>query len=467
MVYEIPMRGKNSRKDRQQPETTAPARPRHGLRFDWALLLYPACVLAALVVLYIVNHTIERELPLRPGRGAAQRELSASDRRGQSASTTADGREGLLPTQGEPVSRLQNTGENVDPGMDRPPAPDEAGDNVAQGTELAGEPNQDGLFDHLQGPARIVALLRMAAEEKDHARIKQCMSDLVEMGDTAVVPLNDLVNAGGEAGLWAAEALARIGTPMAASALLDTLAQTKEGSFKEELGRRVAGISNHDSWPLLLDTMTLTGDATVARAASASLARMADTPVIDEIIARYDAAATETEIERLAQLVRNIQSPKAADGLLSLAGDITSAPQDSLQQAAIDALAKVGDAQCVSHLLQRLEAAAPGEGTETYNAITRVSNPDAHAQLLYAAAGNKEVSAESGRAAAIQALANYPNEETVALLERIVAQEANEKVVTAASRTLDDIRKAPHVVTAKADSLKKSEEMLPIKPLIK
>ncbi len=458
------MRGKQSRKDRQQPQTTASAGPGHRLRFDWTLLLYPACVLAALVVLYVVNHTIERELPLRPGRDAAQRELSASGRRGQSASATADKSEGLLPTQGGPVSQVQNAGETVDSQMN-PPGQEEPVDSLAAAP--TDEIRRADLLDHLQGPAKTVAMLLLAVEEKDHTRIKQCMSELALLGDTAVVPLNDLVNAGGEAGLWAAEALARIGTPMAATALLDTLAQTKEGSFKEELGRRVSGISNHDSWPVLLDSMVQTGDATVARATGSALARMADTPVIDEIVARYDAAATEAEIERLAQLVHNIQSPKATDALLSLAGDVTAAPQDSLQQAAIDALAKVGDAQCVSHLLQRLETAAPGEGTSIYNAITQVSNPDAHSQLLYAAAGNKEVSAESGRAAAIQALANYPNEETVALLERIVAQEANEKVVTAASRTLDDIRRAPHVVTAKADSLKKSEEMLPIKPLIK
>ena len=319
------MRAKQSKKDRQQPDATAPAQPRRGPRFDWVFLLYPACVLAALAVLYVVNHTIEGELPVRPDQRAAQRELSASNHRGQSASATANGKNGSLPVQAGPVSRSENAGETVDSGMNSLPAEDGSVDSTAQAAAPADETGQDGLFDHLEGPARIVALLRMATEEKDHTRIKECLNELVALGDTAVVPLNDLVNNGGEAGLWAAEALARIGTPMAASALLDTLAQTKEGSFKEELGRRVSGITNHESWPLLLDSMVQTGDATVARAAGSSLARMADTPVLDGIIARYEAAATETEIERIAQLVRNIQSSKATDGLLSLAGDITSA----------------------------------------------------------------------------------------------------------------------------------------------
>ena len=114
-----------------------------------------------------------------------------------------------------------------------------------------------------------------------------------------------------------------------------------------------------------------------------------------------------------------------------------------------------------------IETAPPGEGTEIYNAITRINDPDGYAQLLYAAAGSKGISAEYGRTAAIQALSNYPSEQTCALLERIVAQESNEKVVTAASRALDDIHRTAHAVTAKAESLEKSEEMFPLKSAIK
>jgi len=77
------------------------------------------------------------------------------------------------------------------------------------------------------------------------------------------------------------------------------------------------------------------------------------------------------------------------------------------------------------------------------------------------------VSAAYGRSAAIQALKNYPNEQTVALLEQIVAQEDNERVLAAATRTLDEIRRAPHAVTAKADPLLKSDDLLPGTPRTK
>jgi len=320
----------------------------------------------------------------------------------------------------------------------------------------------------VQGSAKTAALLCIAVDDNNHARIKQCLDELAARGDEAVVPLNDLM-AGeeGDTGLWAATALARIGTPMATTALLDRLAQTKAGSYKEQLCQRISNLSNHDSWPLLLDAVVRTDDTAVVRAAGASLSGMADAPVLDAVISRYEKATTDTEILRLADLIRNVRSPKATESLLSLAGPVSAPSQDLLQDAAIEALARVGDAQCVSYLLRRLEASAPGEDGPIYNTITGIDSPRSQDALLYAAAGSKEVSAGHGRTAAIYALKNYPNEKTVALLERIVAGEQNEKVLTAATRTLDAIQQGPHTVTASADALQESEQVLPLTPVQK
>ena len=99
-------------------------------------------------------------------------------------------------------------------------------------------------LSRLQGAAKTAALLRIAVDEKDQAQIKQCLAELVAMGDEAVIPLSNLLtDEEGDAALWAATALARIGTPMAATTLLDRLAQTQEGAYKEELGKRVAGLA--------------------------------------------------------------------------------------------------------------------------------------------------------------------------------------------------------------------------------
>jgi len=458
------MRVAPSKKRKQESlEPTLTAGLRNRKRFDPALLLYPACILAALVLLYVVDNSIRKERPDPRGSQPAQRQTVPGARTDEPASDVAatDSTRGMP----KPAVRSHKTGDDS-PSGDQTAQTVSAGDEPVR-TAVADRAAPMAAIEQLQGAEKIAALLALAVEDGDHNRIKDCLGELVALGDLAVVSLNDLVNAGGEAGLWAAEALARIGTPTATAALLDTLAQVKEGAYKEELGRKLSAITNHDSWPLLLETMTQTGDPTVARAASVSLARMADTPVLDEIAAHYEAATTEIETDRIAQLVRSIESPDATDALLSLAGDVASTPQNSLQQAAVDALANVGDARCISHLMQRLEATTPGESSNAYSAITRISSPEAYSQLLYAAAGNKEVSAEYGRTAAIEALKNYPSEETVALLERIVAQESNTKVVSAAGRTLEDIRTAPHVITAKAESLQKSEDMLPLKSVTK
>jgi HEAT repeat protein len=302
----------------------------------------------------------------------------------------------------------------------------------------------------------------------DHARIKQCMNDLVALGDEAVAALLDIVASGkDETALWAAEALARIGTPVATTALLDTLELVKEGAYKEQLAKRVSSISNHDSWPILLDAVQDTRDPAVQRAAAASLSRMADTAVVDELVARYDAALTKEEADRLAQIVSNIDSPAASDALRSLAGDIMTMPQDSLQQAAIDALANIADPQSLSYLLQKLEASAPGEGSYLFNTISHIDQPQAQSSLLYAAAGNKEVSAEQGRTAAIYALENYPSEETCRLLEQIIAREENMAVTTAALRTLENIEKKQPAVLEKATSKADTTDLLSTHPLQK
>jgi HEAT repeat protein len=439
--------------------------------FEWPLLIYPVLFLITLGILCLVNRSIQKELPAPVGpHQTAEQPAVTPEGTGHpdAAAGTATGNPGRFAsglTRRSPTSTEAAAG-HVPAG----PAP--RGGRVTskpgRASSIAGKMQHAVDLSQLQGSARTAALLRIAVDDRDHARIKQCLAELVALGDGAVVPLNDLLaNEEGDTALWAATALARIGTPTATSALLDRLAETKEGPYKEELSKRVSSISNHDSWPLLLDTMMQAGDTTVVRAAGASLSMMADAPVIDEVIARYDAASTETEVDRLIQLVRNIHSPKATEPLLSLAGPVSATPQDSLQEAAIEALAKIGDAPSVSYLLRRLEASPPGESTQIFNAITQIDSPEAQASLLYAAAGNKEVSAEHGRTAAIYALKNFPDDKTMALLERIIAQEQNEKVLTAATRTLDNIRLAPHAIAAKADSLQKSEQMLPLPPLEK
>lgn len=458
---------RQKQKNTTESKATTPVEKKSLLRREWPLLLYPALVLMALAVLYTANRSLQDRLshsgdPQRDGQdvaappGQAHRvnpnpRLPGSDSASTTQARTPSDRQAAFSGQTERARALAAFRRRADA--------------EAQPMAVAGD---GGAELHLEPAARLLGSLRQAVETQDHARIKQCMNDLVALGDEAVASLAEIVASGkDETALWAAEALARIGTPAAATVLLDTLEQVKDGPYKEQLAKRTSSISNHDSWPVLLDAVQDTKDPTVQRAAAASLAGMADTAVVDEIVARYDAALTQEEADLLAQTLGNISSPEASASLRALAGDVSVPAQDSLQAAAIAALAEIGDPQSVGYLLQRLEASAPGEGSSLFNTITTIDDPQAQSALLYAAAGNKEVSAERGRTAAICALENYPSTETCQLLERIIATEDNTAVTTAALRTLESIEKKQPAVVETATSKADTTSLLSPNPLQK
>ena len=442
------------------PSPAVPAcPPGYRKRFEWPLLAFPVAVLATLVILCVVNHSIQQQGPIRPARAETEaRTVRPPAAKVPDLTAVTD------DTRPLPRTRIDAVPQGKPPQAKERSALAQEKEKPAAGTHEPVAQEGSGPRTGLQamdGPGRIIVILQQAVREKDHARIKQCLDELVAWGDQVIAPLTQVI-AGeqGEAGMWAAEALARIGSPQATTTLLDTLAQIKEGLYKEELGKRVAGISNHESWPVLLDNVLNTADSTVLRAAGESLSHMADTPIIDELIARFDGATDARDTERIAQLVSNIRSPKATESLISLAGDVASAPQDALARAAVDGLGKIGDPQAISYLMRKLEAAPPGESGYLVNTISQIKEPQAHDALLYAAAGNKEVSAENGRTAAIYALRNFPDARTISLLEQIATEE-NARVAAAATRTLDDIRRtSPHVV-ANAQSLVKKDPYAP------
>ncbi len=451
------MKSIHRNKKSSTPSPAASACPQgRGKQFEWPLLAFPAALLATLVVLYVVNRSIQHQGPVGPvdteSAGLAARDSAA---RSPDLTAVTDDSTGRVPRR-----RIDSGAGELSQMTERPPLAQEAQGREAETRETVTEDGtgRRGGLQAMDSTGRIILMLQEAIQEKDHARIKQCLDELVALGDRVIAPLTQVIaREQGEAGMWAAEALARIGSPLATSTLLDTLTQIKEGQYKEELAKRVAGINNHESWPILLDNVLTTADSTVLRAAGEALARMADTPILDELIARFDGATDVRDTERIAQLIGNIHSSKATDSLISLAGDVASAPQDALARAAVEALGKTGDPQAISYLMRKLEATPPGESGYLVNTISQIKEPQAQDALLYAAAGNKEVSADGGRTAAIYALRNFPSARTYALLEEIIATEQNARVVTAATRTLDELRRtSPHIV-ANAQSLVKKD----------
>ncbi len=426
---------------------------------EWPLLLYPVLIAAALLLVVVVN---------RP-------EASSRSRGGSTRTAKPTGAPVLA--QGKPVQA--EAGPAVDPNAkarensaapempNKPPVLSDTSRKLAGGAGKTA-PTADAAAPADAGPAvndpPLIASLRRAVQDNDQAALKKCMDQLVALGDQALPALRDMVARGSDAGaVCAAEALARIGTPAATQSLIEALAQLADSPYKERIARKLSGVNSHESWPLLVDAVQTSADATVRRAASAALSQTADAPIVDELVSRYDAAATIDEAADWASTVANINSPKATESLLTLARQTPAVPEDPLDQAVLSALAKVGDPQCVSYLLTRLEAAQPGETSYLMNLISQINQPRAEPSLLYAAAGNKEVSAELGRTAAIQALRNFPDEQTFVLLEQIAATDRNAIVATAATRTLNAIENAAPRLAANAQ-VRPGEQILPTLP---
>ena len=417
------------------PKTRVPSGSGSILRSGWPLLLYPALALAALVVLYVANRPHSRSQP-RVGGPAARTTASA-------VNPLPAGGVAHERTPASAVDPNSGTGTSVLPSGARgqPPRRPTSGADAPASAETGPAVNEPPLL----------AALRQALQNNDQIALKKCMDQLVTLGDQAIPWLCDAVARGGDAGaIWAAEALARIGTPAATQSLLDTLGQVSDGTYKEQLVKKLSNIGNHDSWPILLDAVQTSQDAGVRRAASTSLAQMADAPVVDELVARYDSAGTIDEAAEWANTVAHISSAKASEALLALARQVPSVSEDPLDQAVLSALANVGDAQCVNYLLSRLEASQPGESAYLMNLVGQINQPRAQASLIYAAAGSKDVSAELGRTAAIQALANYPDEQTYVLLEQIASVERNAVAATAAARALTNIQRTAPMLAANA-----------------
>jgi HEAT repeat protein len=443
------MRSTKQAKNTTPSDTPRPRKSRNWIRSEWPLLLYPVLVAAAVVVVYVVNRPApETSLPaggthaetskagpLRP-MGTVEPSQPSGSARTEVAGNPGSPKKGVLPP------KSSNTGSISDA-------------NLASTAAL---PVDNGT----PGTAHTLNLLRQAVQAKDHGAIKKYIDELVAMGDDAAATLGAFVAGGDDPGcVWAAEALARIGTPAATQSLLDALAQIGDGTYKEQIARCVSNITNHESWPLLLDTMQATEDAAVRRAASTSLARMADTPIVDELVARYDAATTIEEAADLAHTMSSINSSAAARSLLALGRQVPSTPEDELDRSVMAAIANVGTAECVSFLLSRLESCDSGEGAYLMNTISKINQPQAQPSLLYAAVGNKEVSAEQGRTAAILALQNYPTEQTYVLLEQIAATEKNAAVASAASRTLAAIQRTAPALAANAQVRPDDQILLP------
>lgn len=219
--------------------------------------------------------------------------------------------------------------------------------------------------------------------------------------------------------------------------MLRKIAALPEGDEKMLLAQEIARLNDRSIVPVLLNWATTTPDRTILRATLTALARMGDAAMIEDIEKRYAATRGYDDRYRLAKIIAGITNPDAVPSLMALA-DSTEAPRQ-LVTAAADGLATVGTGPAVSVLLQRFAAEPTEENQRLESMIARINRPDALSTLQYAARGNKDTPSVRGQIAAIQALANFSDEQTVEILSEL-SSDPTEEVSAAAKIALNRAR---------------------------
>ncbi len=215
--------------------------------------------------------------------------------------------------------------------------------------------------------------------------------------------------------------------------MLRTLVALPDGPEKQQLAGEIAALRDRDAIPVLLDWAVISPDRALLRAALDSLGPLADAATIADIERRFGAAFRADDRYRLAKIIRNITNPEATPALIALAEKPDAPPQ--LSVAATEALATIGSPVAVSTLLGRLAVADPDDTSRLRTAISRIDQPAAVSALRFAALGNKDTPSDEVRAAAVQALANFSDDETRQVLVQLSA-DAAPGVRTAATEIL-------------------------------
>jgi hypothetical protein len=208
--------------------------------------------------------------------------------------------------------------------------------------------------------------------------------------------------------------------PLAAiDAMIRQMVAMPDGPEKMQLAGEIGAIRDRAAAPILLDWAVVTTDRAVLRSALEALGPLADAGLVADITSRFAAAYRADDRYRLGRVVRNITAPDAVPALMDLANDPSAPP--ILAVAATEALATIATPPAVSLLLAKIEEVPADDIQRLVTAISRIDSAQALSTLRYAAVGNKDASSDRARVAAIQALGNFPDDETRRLLRNLGA----------------------------------------------
>jgi len=179
-----------------------------------------------------------------------------------------------------------------------------------------------------------------------------------------------------------ADALALIGTHEAIEQLLANAVLEPDLESRVAIARSLNALSNREGIGSLVTALAATGDRSIQREITSSVARLANGDTVATLAQLYrEDPAFRTQRSAIRQAISGIGNESAVRSLAELA---RLAPEPGLVEAAARGLAKIGSAGAVSGLLDSLERVADSDAilrASLLDQLTRVQNPEGLAVL--------------------------------------------------------------------------------------
>ena len=269
-------------------------------------------------------------------------------------------------------------------------------------------------------PPREASLYRRLASQPELAQALDAL--LREQRPVAVIPREEL--------------LALRGTPEDVIELVRMYHSASDDELRDAVFSAACNLSNPDSADLLFELLNASGEPDLSMAASLSLARMADSTLLGEIMARYEAASTPGEQGRMLGVIFQIRNPTRVPALIEA---FERQPAPDVSSALLQTLGMIGSPEAVEYLLERLGSSAdPAEQAALADALSMAADPNALPVLIATAGGGSDLRA--ARLAAVRALGNFAPEFVGSLLNTMASSDPDTEVRRAAQEALVRIR---------------------------
>lgn len=259
--------------------------------------------------------------------------------------------------------------------------------------------------------------------EKHPASLAE-MSSLLRSGDADYAMLG-------------AQGLVKLATPQAAKELIAGIQNTPAGPLRRELSGALSEFNNAETAEVFFGQLRASDDREMVSAVQAALGSSATEALLTEAVLRYRTSNSGVERDNLIAAIRHMQSPECVEGLLTVLNEQrVVSTTEPLSCAVADTLGIIGTTTAVSNLFHHLSSLREGASSPVYDAIGRVSNPEALPFIAAVAYGRVSGSSLYSRMAAVQALGNFSSNVVFPVLNWLAENDQNSGIRGAAGNAL-------------------------------